>query len=68
MELPNTLKNLFKWLNTYAFIGWNLERGKYSLDQLIEIAEQDDERFESLLEEFHIATLKAMIKQEDEDR
>lgn len=66
MELPNDLKKLIHWLNTYAFIGWSLEQSKYSIDQLIEMAEKEDERYKSLMEEFHIAKLKAMIELEDE--
>lgn len=67
MELPNYIKNLIHWLNTYAFIGWSLENGKYSLDELIDMAQKEDDRYKTLLEEFQIAKHKAMIKQEDEE-
>ena len=65
-KLPAEIKELTNWLTTFAFIGWSLTEGDYSLEELTDISEKGGSRYIALVAQFNAARLKAMTEAQNE--
>lgn len=61
-KLPAEIQALTNWLTTFAFIGWSLTEGDYSMEELTDILEKGGSRYIALVALFNAARLKAMTE------